>query len=89
MSTHEKNLAAAANTDVANEAIKRFSCNYEYLYNNPDLPGCITSALVYAGDYIMGKYPDVLEIFCKAYGDLVTSDREVAAFALTFPWLIA
>lgn len=34
------------------------------------------------GDRLMRDWPELVSEFCKERGDLITSDREVAAFAL-------
>lgn len=74
--------------DVA-DAIKRYNDNYDFLYENIDcLPDCLQTALTNAGDMAIKHNREFASVFCAMRGDLMSSDREAAAFAMTFPHLV-
>lgn len=60
--------------------LERFNANYEFLYNAKDRVAGYDEAVDY-GDMFIGEHGDFVREFVLYRGDLLTSDREVAAFA--------
>lgn len=76
------------NPDDIARVLKIYGENYEWLYDHYDAPSGLDSALTRAGDLAIKSNPEFASVFCEMRGDFMTSDREVAAFAMTFPHLI-
>lgn len=65
----------------------RFSQEYSFLYANRDRVAGFREA-VEAGDRFIRNHPEFVAEFCNYRGDLISSDREVAAFAFTLDAMI-
>ena len=61
------------------EFSRKFSNEYEFLYNNHDNVAGYHEA-VQEGDKFIRENNEFVREFCKYRGDIITSDREVAAF---------
>lgn len=59
--------------------LEEFKKEYNYLYENHDMVAGYREALQ-AGECFIKNHPAFVSEFCKFRGDLLTSDREVAAF---------
>lgn len=62
--------------------LDRFTENYNFLYDNNDRVARYYEALDY-GEKVMHEYPNFVREFVKFRGDVLSSDREVAAFGFT------
>ena len=59
--------------------LKKFNEEYEFLYKNHDNVAGYHEALA-EGDQFIEKYSEFVGEFVKYRGDILSSDREVAAF---------
>ena len=66
---------------------KRFAEEYEFLYDHCDNVAGYDKA-VRAGDEFMKRHPEFVAEFARFRGDLITSDREAAAFMFALSSLI-
>ena len=67
--------------------IRAFDMAYEMLYNMDvagTMPFEVSVALMSYGERLMREHRDFLREFVKERGDMLTSDRELAAFAVAF-----
>lgn len=62
--------------------LKRFNENYDYLYEAEGEVAGYREAVEY-GDWFIHNHKDFVAEFNRYRGDILTSDREVAAFAFT------
>lgn len=62
--------------------LQKFKENYNFLYDNDNRVAGYYEALDY-GEKVMHEYPDFVREFVKFRGDVLSSDREVAAFGFT------
>lgn len=69
------------NIDIEN-FLKRFNDEYMFLYDNNDNVAGYHEALV-EGDKFIEDHPEFIKEFVKYRGDIISSDREVAAFMFT------
>lgn len=60
--------------------LKKFQEEYDFLYKNHDRVAGYYEALDY-GDWFISEYPEFVQEFNRFRGDILSSDREVAAFA--------
>lgn len=60
--------------------LNEFRKEYDFLYENNDRVAGYEEALDF-GDEMILKHPDFVSEFAKYRGDILSSDREVAAFA--------
>ena len=68
---------------IANKTfINHMKKEYQFLYQNFDRVAGYSEALDY-GDMWINNHPQEMKEFCKVYDDMITSDREVVAFAFT------
>lgn len=66
------------------DVVKKFNEEYEFLYDNNDRVAGYNEALQFGDKFIADeRNRDFVRAFNKARGDLITSDREVVAFAFT------
>ena len=68
--------------------VERFEKEYAFLYENGNEVAGYYEA-VEAGDEFIRNNPEFVEEFCNCRGDLLTSDREVAAFAFVLSDVLA
>lgn len=66
---------------------ERFVQEYDFLYTHGDAVAGYHEALA-AGDRLIARHPDFVGEFARYRGDLITSDREVAAFAFALSELL-
>lgn len=64
------------------EFLEKFNQNYELLYTHGDNVAGYHQALEY-GDEIIQTWPEFVREFVQYRGDVLSSDREVAAFGFT------
>ena len=64
---------------IRNNFLRKFSDTYEFLYNNYDEVLGFAEAMEF-GDWFIKNYPTFTRDFTDYRGDILTSDREVAAF---------
>lgn len=70
--------------------VKQFSKDvnsmYSKLYNNQDsvVERSMYNAYVYIGEHIVNTCPESIKVLSEVRGDFFSSDRELAALALTF-----
>lgn len=76
------------NPDDIARALRIYNENYKWLCEHYDAPNGLDDALTHAGDLAIKNNRDFSRVFCEMRGDLMTSDLEVSAFAMTFPHLI-
>lgn len=62
--------------------LQKFKENYNFLYDNDNRVAGYYEALDY-GEKIIHEHPDFVREFVKFRGDVLSSDREVAAFGFT------
>ena len=60
--------------------LKKFNEEYKFLYDNNDNVAGYNEAVDF-GDEFIKKHNDFVAEFCRYRGDILSSDREVAAFA--------
>lgn len=61
---------------------EKYAENYHYLYSGGDRLSDYP-ALVAAGDEFLSTHQEFVSEFARYRGDILTSDREIAAFMLT------
>ena len=64
------------------EFLEKFEANYDFLYNANTYVAGYDEAVIY-GDEFIRKHPEFVGEFCRYRGDILSSDREIAAFAFT------
>ena len=62
------------------EFLKKFNEEYKFLYDHHDNVAGYSEAVDF-GDEFIKKHKDFVTEFCRYRGDILSSDREVAAFA--------
>lgn len=63
--------------------LKKFNEEYQFLYDNNDNVAGYAEALA-AGNQFFEAHPNFIAEFARYRGDLLTSDREIAAFMFAF-----
>lgn len=71
---------AARQIDELNAVMERFAVRYDELYEKRDAIDDFSYALA-VGDAFIQEHPDYVQAFNDMRGDILSSDREVAAFA--------
>ena len=66
----------------------KFGEMYEEIYNSRDQYPKFDWAVKQFDEVIMKKYKDFVMDFVKFRGDMITSDREAAAFTFTLLWFL-
>lgn len=69
------------------EFSRKFGEEYEFLYDNHDNIAGYRDA-VREGDEFIKTHPEFVGEFCKYRGDIISSDREVAAFMFALSSMI-
>lgn len=64
---------------IRRDFLRKFSGTYEFLYDNYDNVAGFTEAMEF-GDWFIKNHPAFTRKFTDYRGDILTSDREVAAF---------
>lgn len=64
---------------IRSDFLCKFSDTYEFLYDNYDNVTGFAEAMEF-GDWFIKNFPDFIRKFTDYRGDILTSDREVAAF---------
>ena len=64
---------------IRSDFLRKFSDTYEFLYDNYDNAAGFAEAMEF-GDWFIKNFPDFTRKFTDYRGDILTSDREVAAF---------
>lgn len=64
------------------EFVEKFNENYNFLYEHGDNVAGYYQALEF-GDEIIQTWPEFVREFVQYRGDVLSSDREVAAFGFT------
>lgn len=64
---------------IRRDFLRKFSDVYDFLYNYHDNVEGFTEAMEF-GDWFIKNFPDFTRKFTDYRGDILTSDREVAAF---------
>lgn len=64
---------------IRRDFLRKFSDTYEFLYDNYDNVAGFAEAMEF-GDWFINNFPDFTRKFTDYRGDILTSDREVAAF---------
>lgn len=67
------------NINIA-EFLEKFNAEYDFLYNNHDRVAGYEEAITAFDEEFLPNHKDFIREFCKYRGDLITSDRECAAF---------
>jgi hypothetical protein len=83
----EGNEMAAINNINIHEFNNRFGNEYEFLYDNRDNVAGFHDA-VREGDKFIKEHAEFVREFCKYRGDIISSDREVAAFMFALSSMI-
>ena len=60
--------------------LEKFNKEYNFLYDNNDNVAGYNEVVDF-GDALIKKHKDFVAEFCRYRGDILSSDREVAAFA--------
>lgn len=64
---------------IRRDFLRKFSDVYDFLYNCHDNVAGFAEAMEF-GDWFIKNFPDFTRKFTDYRGDILTSDREVAAF---------
>ena len=64
---------------IRSNFLRKFSDTYEFLYDNYDNVAGFAEAMEF-GDWFIKNFPDFTRNFTDYRGDILTSDREVAAY---------
>lgn len=64
---------------IRRDFLRKFSDVYDFLYNCHDNVAGFTEVMEF-GDWFIKNFPDFTRKFTDYRGDILTSDREVAAF---------
>ena len=67
------------NINIA-EFLEKFNAEYKFLYDNYDRVAGYEEAVTAFDEEFLPNHKEFVREFCKYRGDLITSDRECAAF---------
>lgn len=67
------------NINIA-EFLEKFNAEYKFLYDNYDRVAGYEEAVTAFDEEFLPNHKEFVGEFCKYRGDLITSDRECAAF---------
>lgn len=72
---------------IRRDFLRKFSDVYEFLYNHHDEVVGFAEAMEF-GDWFIKNHPTFTRNFTDYRGDILTSDREVAAYGFVLMYMI-
>ena len=72
---------------IRRDFLRKFSDVYEFLYDHHDEVLGFVGAMEF-GDWFIKNFPDFTRKFTDYRGDILTSDREVAAYGFVLIYMI-
>lgn len=72
---------------IRRDFLRKFSDVYEFLYDHHDEVLGFAEAMEF-GDWFIKSFPDFTRKFTDYRGDILTSDREVAAYGFVLLYMI-